>query len=100
MKKVVINNKTLIELAETYEAKPLERKLAEIMTTKEPIEATSPVVYTEKKDGVLPQFDIRTDRWEIAREAMEIVSKTAIAKREGVSGKTESVDASSGATTE
>ena len=28
------------------------------------------IAYTEKKDGVKPEYDIRTDRFEIAREAM------------------------------
>jgi hypothetical protein len=30
---------------------------------------------TEKRDGVKPEYDIRTDRFEIAREAMETLEK-------------------------
>lgn len=33
------------------------------------------IAYTEKKDGVKPEYDIRTDRFEIAREAMETIEK-------------------------
>ena len=29
----------------------------------------------EKRDGVKPEYDIRTDRFEIAREAMETLEK-------------------------
>lgn len=33
------------------------------------------IAYTEKKDGVKPEYDIRTDRFEIAREAMEKIEE-------------------------
>ena len=33
------------------------------------------ITYTEKKDGVRPEYDIRTDRFEIARETMETLEK-------------------------
>ena len=33
------------------------------------------IAYTEKRDGVKPEYDIRTDRFEIAREAMETLEK-------------------------
>ena len=37
---------------------------------KEPITDEVETVFTNKKDGVMPAFDIRTDRWEVAQEAM------------------------------
>ena len=37
---------------------------------KEPITDEVETVFTNKKDGVTPAFDIRTDRWEVAQEAM------------------------------
>ena len=30
-----------------------------------------PTIYTEKKDGVQPEFDIRTDRFEVAIDAID-----------------------------
>ena len=33
------------------------------------------LINQEKKDGVKPEYDIRTDRFEIAREAMETLEK-------------------------
>lgn len=81
MRKVSIKNKTELKVNKSYEGEPLEHTLARITTTKEPIEATSPQMYTERSQGVLPETDIRTDRWEIAREAMDKVHKTQIAKR-------------------
>ena len=41
----------------------------------------APIIYTERKDGVLPAYDIRTDRWEIAQEAMAKNLKAIDAKR-------------------
>ena len=40
---------------EPYEAKTIENAVAVMMENKEQIKAESPMVYTEKKDGVLPQ---------------------------------------------
>lgn len=38
--------------------------------------------YTERSEGVRPEYDIRTDRFEIAQEAMDKASKSIRAKRE------------------
>lgn len=46
----------------------LEEFLRKAMQGNEPIEATAKVTYNERKDGVLPQHDIRTDRWELAQQ--------------------------------
>lgn len=46
----------------------LEEFLRKAMQGKEPIQATAKLTYNDRKDGVLPQHDIRTDRWELAQE--------------------------------
>lgn len=63
-----------------YEAEPLEIKLRRKMKggkvdEEEDDQKTWTIAYTEKKDGVKPEYDIRTDRFEIAREAMEKIEK-------------------------
>lgn len=63
-----------------YQGESIEGKIARIVENKEPITDGAPIIYTEKKDGVLPQFDIRTDRWDIALEAMDKVNQANIAK--------------------
>ena len=65
---------------ESYEAKTIENTIAVMMENKEQIKAESPMLYTEKKDGVLPQYNIRADKWEIAQKAMDRVNKGKIAK--------------------
>ena len=39
-------------------------------------------VYTERKHGVMAEHDIRTDRWEVATDAMDAVQKSTKAQRE------------------
>lgn len=64
----------------TYEGETIEKKVERIVENKEPISDGAPIIYTEKKDGVLPQFDIRTDKWDIALDAMDKVHSNKIAK--------------------
>ncbi len=65
-----------------FEGETIEREIERITTEKTPIESVSPQIYTEAKDGVLPEYDIRTDRWDIAMEAMDSVAASYRAKRE------------------
>jgi hypothetical protein len=71
-----------MKINETYEGEPLEAKIRRIVDNKEPIEDGAPIIYTDRKDGVQKAYDIRTDRFEVAVEAMDKVTKTEVAKRE------------------
>lgn len=71
----------------SYEGEPLENKIRRILDNKEPITDSAPIIYTERKDGVMPAYNIRTDRFEIAIEAMDKVAKSKLSKREQVRGK-------------
>lgn len=70
-----------IKINQSTEGEYLELKVKKILTSQEPIEAISPIIYTARKDGVEPQYNIRSDRWDIAIEAMDKVSKSKISKR-------------------
>jgi hypothetical protein len=67
--------------AELIEGERIEDKVRRLMDEKSPINDGAPIIYTERKDGVLPAYDIRTDRWEIAQKAMEENMKAISAKR-------------------
>ena len=54
------------------------------MENKEPIDDGAPVIYTARKDGVDPAYNIRTDRFELAAEMMDKVNRDRLAKTEGV----------------
>lgn len=74
--------KTTISTNFLEDGESIEEKMRKVTTTNEPIENVAPMIYTELKEGVLPECDIRTDRWEIAQEAMGAVEKSITAKRE------------------
>ena len=75
-------NKTLFKINDSYEGVTIEQKIEKIMNAKEPIDETAPIIYTERKKGVQPEYNIRTDRFEVALEAMDKVSASYQAKRE------------------
>lgn len=68
--------KTQIKLNNIYEAEPLEVKLRRKerggkVDEEEGDGKTWAITFTERKDGVLPEYNIRTDRFEVAREAQD-----------------------------
>lgn len=65
------------------EGQSLEEFLRKAMLGKEPIEATAKVTYNDRKDGVLPQHDVRTDRWELAQEQTTKYHMTRAAQQKG-----------------
>ncbi len=67
---------------EKVEGETIEAKIRRIVYNKEPITDGAPEIYTEKKEGVIAGHNVRTDRWEIAAEGMDIVHRSATAKRE------------------
>lgn len=82
----------------------IETKIERIISNKEPIKDGAPILYTARKDGVLASTNIRTDRFEIAVEAMDKVSKSYKARREeraktAEDKKTEKTDKIGGAET-
>lgn len=83
MKKVILPHFKRTCKTELYEGETIETKVRRIVDNKEPITDGAPIVYTERKDGVLPQYDIRTDRWDMAIMAMDAVNRAKIARSNG-----------------
>lgn len=75
---------TFIGSVETFEGESIEEKVAKLIENNEPITDGAPIIYTEKKDGVLPQYNIRTDKWDIAQSAMDLANASKIAKSKGM----------------
>lgn len=67
---------------EEFEGTALEDKVRRVIESGEPVEAVSPMVYTERKDGVRPDTNIRTDKWEVAQEAMNSIADGIRQKRQ------------------
>lgn len=74
--------KGLLKINNGYEGESIEKKVFRITNNKEPISDSAPVIYTDRSEGVLPAYNIRTDRFEVAIDGMDIVDKAHKAKRE------------------
>lgn len=87
-RKGCINNPNL-----TYQAEPREVKLRKIISgeSNDMEDGVFPTIYTEKKDGVQPEFDIRTDRFEVAIDAMDKINQAIANEIAKNKGETEAV---------
>lgn len=64
-------NKTTLFVNEAYEGETIEERMRRIKTNKDPITDGAPLIYTDKSDGVIAEYDIRADKFEIMLEANE-----------------------------
>lgn len=77
----------------TYQAEPREVKLRKIINgeSNDMEDGVFPTIYTEKKDGVQPEFDIRTDRFEVAIDAIDKINQSVANQVAKSKGETEAV---------
>lgn len=92
--KTATNRKGCIDNPDlTYEAEPREVKLRKIISgeASNMEDGVFPTIYTEKKDGVQPEYDIRTDRFEVAIDAMDKINQSTASQIAKNKGETEAV---------
>lgn len=77
-----VYSKSQLKSVEKFEGEPLAWKVERIITSKEPITDGAETIYTDRKDGVKAGYNIRTDRFEVAAEAMDKVQASIQAKRD------------------
>lgn len=77
-------NNGRLKSIEIYEGESIETKCARILQNKEPITDTAPIIYTAKEDGVLPAYNIRTDRFDIAMDAYDKITKSSAKKEQQI----------------
>lgn len=77
----------------TYQAEPREVKLRKIINgeSNDMEDGVFPTIYTEKKDGVQPEFDIRTDRFEVAIDAIDKINQSVANQVAKSKGETEAI---------
>lgn len=73
---------TTINVNKSKEGEFIEAKVRRIRNNKEPIKDGAPRVFTERKEGVKPEYDIRADKWESAVNVMTQISNSHTNKRE------------------
>lgn len=84
MKRGIIYPKSGIHTDIAREGQSMEEFLRRAKANKEPIQATAKITYNDRKDGVLPQHDIRTDRFEIALLATDRIHASQAAQRQAI----------------
>lgn len=89
----IITNETVISGAEAYEGETIEQKIERIVNNNEPITDGAPPIYTERDAGVIPAYNIRTDRWDVALDGMDLIERSKAAKREEKAKQKEGSDA-------
>lgn len=72
--------KTSIRVNETAEGQTLENAIERAKNNKEPLSGTDPMIYTARKDGVIPAYNPKTDRFSLAAEASDKLEKGRIAR--------------------
>lgn len=70
MYKVPEMTSSKLMINESIVGEPIEHKLERVVTNGEGVEDGAPAIYTERKDGILPAYDIRADKWDIALDAL------------------------------
>lgn len=78
MKKDIIRERKTLKTGfpvEAYEGESIEDKCARIVENNEPISDGAPLTYTKRADGVKPEYNVRTDKWDIAIETMNKVAQ-------------------------
>ena len=92
------------KLTETGER--IEEKVRRILNKEEKITDSASIIYQARNEGVNPSYDIRTDKWDIAIEAMDAAhngyekQKAAKIAAEGLKDKNPIVEGAGQSTTE
>lgn len=62
---------TQLEVVTNKPGESIEEKLRRVLATGEPVDSIAPLNYTERKDGVLAEYDHRADKMELAQDAAQ-----------------------------
>lgn len=73
--------KTGLIVNTSTEGETIEMKVERIVENKEPITDGAEMLYAERKEGVLPETNPKTDRWEYAVDSMDKIHKDKAAKK-------------------
>lgn len=66
---------------ESFEGETIEQRVAKIMQHNEPITDGAPAIYTDRQDGVIPEYNPRDDKWDRAIDMTDQIQRNKIAER-------------------
>lgn len=78
-----------------YKGESIEQMLRRVKDGATVEMGTKRLLYSERKYGVIPESDIRVDRMDLARNAMDYASRMDESRRRGMPTKREDVKAQS-----
>lgn len=76
-----IRKNSQLKCEQPYEGLTLAREIEKFQEEGGEIEMGSPLIFTKKSDGVRPETNIRTDRFEMAQDRMQIANEAKNAQR-------------------
>lgn len=76
MYKMNLPKRSAITSTSTVEGYTIEEKIERAKNNGEELEIEREEIYTDRKEGVMPAYNIRADKWVIATTAMEAVAKS------------------------
>lgn len=74
--------KTSITVNQSELGESIELKMQRILNNQERVTDASELIYTERKDGVQAEYNIKTDKWEVAADAQDKAAKEWAKSRE------------------
>ena len=74
----------MIQKNDSIDGISIEEKIRIALQDNTPIDAGSPLIYTKRADGVKPEYDIRTDRFDIAIEHADRLANAKLLARQKV----------------
>lgn len=75
-----------------YRAESIEDTLARMISNKEPIQGQITPIYTDRSEGVKPDYDIRTDKFEFLVESTNAMAMTKRATRDNIGKLQDKID--------
>lgn len=74
-------DKTTLRSNTSIAGERIEDRVERMLYNQESIGDGAPLIYTDRREGVQPQYNIRTDRWDVAQEAVDKMHAKTLAKR-------------------
>lgn len=80
MKNLKFKTKCPFNIQPKTNGESIEEMLRRLTANREPIPDNVPPIYTPQEDGVVPDYDIRSDRFDVAMTAQDKFSRSKIAQ--------------------
>lgn len=75
-------HKSRLKINNSYEGNSIEKQVALMLNNKEKIGEDNPIIYTPRSEGTMAAYNIRTDRFEVALDAVDKINRSYNARRE------------------